>query len=505
MQIEVKKADVLILGAGLAGLYTALHIDKSKKIVISCKESLGLCNSYLAQGGIAGEITTDKEILEKHIRDTIIAVGGAYDFDAIQQLVYGASENLKELIHMGVPFDKDQEGNLLLTKEGGHSKRRILHAGGDATGLKIMETLIQLVKKCENITILENYMVYDLLMKDEQCFGAKLIHTQNTLCNVFATSTIIATGGIGAIYQDSTNAHGASGDGIAVAYRAGAKLNGMEFVQFHPTVFYDVTGTVKGQKFLISESVRGEGAYLLNINQERFMQKYDSRLELAPRDVVSQSILKELEKTNCPYVYIDARHLGKEFLKKRFPTIYAKCLEYGYKMEEDLIPVAPVEHFGIGGIKIDLDGKTSISHLFANGECASSGVHGANRLASNSLLECVVFGKKIANAVNQIPNETIYFWNDSQEITYSDVDFHTIRVAIRQIMSKYVFIARTTKGLAFAEERINEYIEKLKQNSCINIDYYRALNTATVAKLIVDAAIARKESLGSHLIVDEHE
>lgn len=502
MQVKIKKADVLILGAGLAGLYTALNIDKGKKIVIACKEALGLCNSNLAQGGIAGEMTTDKDILMKHMEDTILAVGGAYNLEAIQQLVYGASENLKELIDMGVPFDRDQEGNLLLTKEGGHSKRRILHAGGDATGLKIMETLIHLVKQCENITILENYMAYDLLMEDGKCFGAKLINMDNELCNVFATSTIMATGGIGAIYNDSTNAHGASGDGIAVAYRAGAELRGMEFVQFHPTVFYDITETVKGQKFLISESVRGEGAYLLNVNKERFMQNYDNRLELAPRDVVSQSILKELEKTNCPYVYIDARHLGKEFLKKRFPTIYAKCLEYGYKMEEDLIPVAPVEHFGIGGIKVDLDGKTSIPHLFANGECASSGVHGANRLASNSLLECVVFGKKIANSINKMENLDTRFWNISQEISYDNNDFHKIRVEIRKIMSKYVFIARTSKGLEFAREKINDYYQDLENHPCVNVDYYRAFNTVTVAKLITDAAIARKESLGSHLMVD---
>lgn len=502
MQIEVKKADVLILGAGLAGLYTALNIDKNKKIIIACKESLGLCNSNLAQGGIAGEMTTDQEVLSKHIEDTLVAVSGAYNLDAIQQLVYGASENLKQLIDMGVPFDRDQEGNLLLTKEGGHSKRRILHAGGDATGSKIMETLIHLIHQRENVTILENYMVYDLLMEDGICYGAKLINMNNELCNVFSSSTIMATGGIGAIYKDSTNAHGASGDGIAAAYRAGAEINGMEFVQFHPTVFYDVTGTIKGQKFLISESVRGEGAYLLNVNKERFMPKYDKRLELAPRDVVSQSILKELEKTNCPYVYIDARHLGKEFLERRFPTIYTKCFEYGYKMEEDLIPVAPVEHFGIGGIKINLDGKTSIPHLFANGECASSGVHGANRLASNSLLECVVFGKKIADNISKMEPTDIHFWNISQEVCYSECDFHDIRVEVRNIMSKYVFIARTSNGLEFAQKKINYYFDELKNHPLMNVDYYRALNTVTVAKLITDAAIARKESLGSHLMID---
>ncbi len=501
MQIETKKADVLILGAGLAGLYTALHIDPSKKIIIACKEALGLCNSYLAQGGIAGEISSDKEVLKKHIDDTIVAVSGAYDLDAITQLVYGAKENLTALINMGVPFDKDEEGNILLTKEGGHSKRRILHAGGDATGRKIMETLIALVQKCDNITIMENYMTYDLLIDKDTCCGAKLINMENELCNVFATSTIMATGGIGAVYKDSTNAHGASGDGIAVAYRAGAKIRGMEFVQFHPTVFYDVTNTIKGQKFLISEAVRGEGAYLLNINKERFMENYDKRLELAPRDVVSQAILKEMEKTNSDYVYIDARHLGKAFLEKRFPTIYAKCLENGYHMEKDVVPVAPVEHFGIGGIQVDLDGKTTIKNLFANGECASSGVHGANRLASNSLLECVVFGKKIANFINQLPKCTVHTFEVATINTKYERDFHQIRTKIRKVMSEDVFIARTTQGLENAKHIMDAYYQELAQNATLTVDYYRTLNTVTVAKLIIEAAISRKESLGSHLMV----
>lgn len=499
--ISNEKADVLILGAGLAGIYTALNIEKSKKIIIACKESLGLCNSNLAQGGIAGEISQDKDILAKHIEDTIVAVSGAYDLDAITKLVYGASENLKELIELGVPFDKDENGNILLTKEGGHSTRRILHAGGDATGKMIMETLIAIAKKCENITFLEEYMAYDLLVKDNKCYGAKLINSKNELCNVFATSTVMATGGIGAVYKDSTNAHGANGDGIAVAYRAGAKIRGMEFVQFHPTVFYDVTNTIKGQKFLISEAVRGEGAYLLNINKERFMDKYDKRLELAPRDVVSQAILKELEKTNSEYVYIDARHLGKEFLQKRFPTIYARCSEYGYQMEKDLVPVAPVEHFGIGGILINLDGETNIKGLFANGECASSGVHGANRLASNSLLECVVFGKQIATNINKMGNAEVRTYEALVDEVDTTKNYHDIRVDVRNTMSKYVFIARKNEELNLAKEKMNKYYDELSKVKTISFDYYRAYNTVTVAKLITDAALARKESLGSHLMV----
>lgn len=495
-------SDVLILGGGLAGLYTALNIDKSKKIIIASKEPLGLSNSYLAQGGIAGELNTDEKVLAKHIEDTLIAGSGLFDKDAIKELVYDASENLKMLIDLGVPFDVDENGKILLTREGGHSTRRILHAGGDATGKNIMETLIALIKKRENVTIIENYMLYNLIMKDNVCYGGELISMDNEFCNVFASSTLLATGGIGAIYKDSTNAHGATGDGIAAAYRAGAKLRGMEFVQFHPTVFYDVTGNIKGQKFLISEAVRGEGAYLLNINGERFMQKYDKRLELAPRDVVSQSIMKEMYDTWSQYVYIDARHLGKKFLMKRFPTIYEKCLESGYHMESDLIPVAPVEHFGIGGVQIDLDGETSITNLFANGECCSSGVHGANRLASNSLLECVVFGKKIAQKINEKPESEVESWDIEISFSVNNNNYHPIREEIRETMSKYVFIVRDTEGLHLAQRIIDRHYNNLCKHPFTTVDYYRALNIATVAKLITDAAEARKESIGCHLRIN---
>lgn len=501
-KIKNLMCDVLIVGGGLAGLYTALNINKNKNIIIATKEKLGLSNSNLAQGGIAGELNTDEDILAKHIEDTLIAGSGLFDEDAIRELVYDASENLQTLIDLGVPFDVDENGKILLTKEGGHSTRRILHAGGDATGRKIMETLIALIKNRKNITILEEYMLYDIIKDNDKCLGAKLITVENEFFNAYSASTIIATGGIGAVYSDSTNAHGATGDGIAACFRAGVELRGMEFVQFHPTVFYDVTGTIKGQKFLISEAVRGEGAYLLNINQERFMQKYDKRLELAPRDVVSQSIMKEMYDTWSQYVYIDARHLGKEFLQKRFPTIYGKCDEYGYKMETDLIPVAPVEHYGIGGIQIDLNGQTSLKNLYANGECCSSGVHGANRLASNSLLECIVFGKKIAEHINKKVQEEVNVIDEEIIYSVNKYNYHPIREEIRNTMNKYVFIVRDTEGLHLAQSIINRHYNNLCKHPFTTVDYYRALNIATVAKLITDAAEARKESIGCHLRIN---
>lgn len=501
---KIKKltADVLILGGGLAGLYTALNIDKDKKIIIASKEPLGKSNSYLAQGGIAGEINTDEKVLAKHIEDTLIAGSGLFDEDAIKELVYDASENLQMLIDLGVPFDVDKDGNILLTKEGGHSTRRILHAGGDATGKNIMETLIGLIRERENVTIIENYMIYDLIVKNNKCYGGMLISMDNEFLNVFASSTLLATGGIGAVYRDSTNAHGATGDGIAAAFRKGVALRGMEFVQFHPTVFYDVTGTIKGQKFLISEAVRGEGAYLVNINGERFMEKYDKRLELAPRDVVSQAIMKEMYDTWSQYVCIDARHLGKEFLMHRFPTIYQKCSESGYLMEKDFIPVAPVEHYGIGGVQIDLNGETSMPNLYANGECCSSGVHGANRLASNSLLECIVFGKRIASAINKKEHSKIDTWDIEINYSVNKYNYHPIREEIRDTMSKYVFVVRDSEGLNLAKSIIDRHYKNLCKYPFTTVDYYRALNIATVAKLITEAALARKESIGCHLRIN---
>jgi aspartate oxidase len=276
----------------------------------------------------------------------------------------------------------------------------------------------------------------------------------------------------------------------------------MEFVQFHPTVFYDVKNEFRGQKFLISEALRGEGAILRNIEGNRFMAKYDERLELAPRDVVSLSIYKEMYDTWSDYVYLDARHLGKEFLKDRFPTIYQKCLNFGYHMESDLIPIAPQEHYGIGGIKIDLNGKTSMANLYANGECSNSGVHGANRLASNSLLECLVFGKRIANVINQSKPQRPLYWDVKEARIYKPYNYHHIRQDIRNAMQQFAFIVRKKEGLEIALKIISNHYQALLKYPVLSVDYYRALNIATVAKLIVQAALARKESIGCHYRID---
>lgn len=500
--IPYKVCDVVIVGSGLAGLYTAMHLDPNLNVYVVTKEKIDASNSYLAQGGIAGEISTDPNVLEQHIKDTIIAAGGMYDEQAIHELVYDAKENLEYLINLGVPFDLDSKGKIELTKEGGHASRRILHAGGDATGMMIMLTMYQKIKECKNVKIFEDQMMYDLIKDGEKCIGVKLISQNNELINIFASHVVMATGGLGFVYKDSTNAVTATGDGVAAAYRAGVEIANMEFVQFHPTVFFDVTETAKGHKFLISEALRGEGAFLRNIDGERFMSKYDKRLELAPRDIVSQSIVKEMYDTWSNHVYIDARHLGKEFLMKRFPTIYNKCAEFGYHMEEDMIPVAPVEHYACGGIKVGLNGETSLENLYACGECSCTGVHGANRLASNSLLECLVFGKRIAMKINKQKPSVQKVFDLSIRKNSNHFNYHSTRSEIRSMMNQYVFIVRNKEGLELAEKVINRHYNNLVKHPYTTIDYYRTLNIATVAKIIVDAALARKESIGCHLRID---
>jgi L-aspartate oxidase len=500
--LEQLTTDVLILGAGLSGLYTALNIDESKQVLIIAKEPLGISNSSLAQGGIAGEMEQNEELLAKHIEDTLVAGAGLYDPDAIRELVYAARENIQTLIQLGVPFDVDQNGKILLTKEGGHSKRRILHAGGDATGREIMITLARHIASRKNVTIIENYMFYDLIHQDNICYGGKIINKEGDIKVIFSKETVVATGGIGAVYKDSTNSHGATGDGIAACFRAKVDIRNMEFVQFHPTVFYDVEKKLKGQKFLISEAIRGEGAYLRNIEGERFMTKYHDSGELAPRDIVSQAIHREMYDTWSEYVLLDVRHLDVAFLKTRFPTIYQKCLESRYQMENDLIPVAPVEHYGIGGISIDIDGKTSMKNLYANGECSNSGVHGANRLASNSLLECLVYGKRISVCLNGSKEslKTI----ETSEITEDQkpYSYHVIRTGVRNLMDQYVGVVRTHEGLMLAQGVIEKHFINLNKYPLLTEDYYRALNITTTALLIVNAALARPVSIGCHFRVN---
>lgn len=495
------RTDIVIVGAGLAGLYTALNIDSNKRIDIIVKEDFKDTNSRLAQGGIAGELEHVEENLKAHFEDTLKAGSYMNDKEAVKILVDEASVNIKRLIDYNVEFDTDDFGNVLLTKEGGHSSRRILHAGGDKTGSDIMKVLRALCRNKENIHIHENTMALELITSNNYCMGVSTLKENKETIHFLADQTVLATGGIGNIYGATTNSTSATADGIGLSYRANVEIEKMEFIQFHPTAFHN-EHSLHRQKFLISEAVRGEGAYLLNSENERFMEKYDERLELAPRDKVSQSIYKEMYDTWTDHVYLDARHLGKEFLSKRFPTIYNHLLERGYNMESDLIPVSPVEHFFVGGIKVDVCGHTSMKQLYAVGECSSTGVHGANRLASNSLLECIVFGNRIANDINKIKasNQT-YESNIKQYKTYN-YNYIPMKKKLGMIMDEYVGIVRTEQGLLTAQSQIKKMEQDLNTYPNNSKYYFEALNMVQTSLLIVQAALERVDSIGCHYRID---
>ncbi|MDF2698757.1 MAG: nadB [Haloplasmataceae bacterium] len=494
----MEKYDVIVVGSGLAGLYTALNVTRRKKVLLITKDKLNLSNSFLAQGGIAGELFESDESYQKHIDDTLIAGSYLNDVDALKVLVYESSHNLNKLINYGVNFDKDANGNILLTREGGHSERRILHAGGDATGKAIVDSLIPLVMHKANIDILEYSMVIDLIIQEDQCIGVKVLN-DNKIKDITAPFTVLCTGGIGDIYKNTTNPIVAKGDGIAIAHRAGAKIENMEFIQFHPTAFFNKE---TGPRFLISEAMRGEGGTLLNVEGHRFMHKYHLLLELAPRDIVSQSIYREMYDTWSDHVYLDVRHLDPNFLQNRFPTIYNRCLENGIDITKDLIPVSPVEHFSCGGIVVDLKGETTIKNLFASGECADSGVHGANRLASNSLLECTVWGRRIAKYINELDTVLDRSSIVEEEVTISNYTYRDIRLQIKDIMERYVGIVRTEKNLISAKEVISKILNDLKKDRKSCMAYFELLNMATVSMIIIESALNRKESVGCHYRID---
>jgi L-aspartate oxidase len=490
------KTDTIIIGAGLAGIYTALNIDSNKRVDIIVKEDLHDTNSRLAQGGIAGELELNHENIEAHMNDTLKAGSYLNDKEAVKVLVEEASHNINKLMEFNVQFDRDKDGSILLTREGGHSTRRILHAGGDSTGKDIMAALKQECEKRTNIYIHENTMAIELIHDNNVCYGVSCLKDDETI-HFNGENTVIATGGIGNIYGSTTNSVSATADGIGLALRSDVVIEKMEFVQFHPTAFHNGMSKYR-QKFLISEAVRGEGAYLLNSENVRFMQKYDERLELAPRDKVSQSIYREMYDTWTDHVFLDARHLEKDFLEKRFPTIYNHLKKEGYRMDTDLIPVSPVQHFNVGGVKTDLTGKTSMKRLYANGECASNGVHGANRLASNSLLECIVFGNRIANEINATKTTESTFKSKNMKYQTYNYNYIPMKKKLGMLMDEYVGIVRKEEGLDFAKIEIQKMENNLIKYPNNSKHYYEALNMVQTALLIIEAALQRTESIGCH-------
>lgn len=498
------KKDVLVIGSGLSGLYTALHIDSCYDIAVVSKETVEKSNSFLAQGGIASCMNAEDSYLE-HLKDTFKAGANVNDFDAVSLLVKEAPSEIHKLIELGVEFDKDENGMILTTLEGGHSHRRILHANGDATGKIIMETVVLQAIHKKNIRIFEESMAIHIVMKADGQVAGVIILQNNQKIFIQTSILVIATGGIGALYQDTTNHSFSTGDGIALAAQAGCELVNMCFIQFHPTAYYSSSSQ---QRFLISEALRGEGGILRNHLREAFMVNYDGRGDLAPRDIVARSIEKEIRMSNQKHVWLDMTHKDKAFLMKRFPSIYQYLSKQNIYMEKDFIPVAPVAHYFVGGIMADLNGATNVQGIYACGEVSSTGVHGANRLASNSLLECIVFGKRVALHINETLKQEANSMKD-QDISIEksmekSVDYKrcqnmdvAMKEVIQRIMSEHVGIVRTQKGLEEAYRDMQEVFESLTETSVGCQVYYELLNMCQVSMAIIEDAM-RQESIGCH-------
>ncbi|MCD5414951.1 MAG: L-aspartate oxidase [Clostridiales bacterium] len=492
------KYDVVIIGTGIAGLYTALCIDERYKILLMSKDTIETTNTYLAQGGIATAVdNNDKDIFYE---DTVKAGTYHNDIIAAKVLIDDSFENTQQLINLGISFDTDEEGNIEYIKEGGHSRKRILHSK-DATGREIIETLDKRINEKKNVTVLENTYAIDVLTTENTCIGV-LIKEDKGLSAALSKTTVIATGGLGQVYKQTTNSRVATGDGLAIAHRAGAKLLDMEFVQFHPTALYDPK---REDVFLISEAVRGEGAILRNHKGEPFMTKYHELRDLAPRDVVSKSIATELIIEKQEHVFLDITHRDKDFIKKRFPNIFTHCLERGIDISKEYIPVNPVQHYIMGGIRTDTSGRTNINNLFAAGEVACTGVHGANRLASNSLLEGLVFAKRVAKEINcitpKIKRKHVKIECDLKNKEMKDDEFVEAREKIREVMKKHVFILRKEKGLQKALKIIKKVKQKFSNAKSRGVEDYTTMNMIAITEIIIESALKRTKSLGAHVLV----
>jgi len=499
-KLEKEECDVIIIGSGVAGLYSAINLDKNMKIFIISKEAIAENNSYLAQGGIAAAITQD-DLPEYHYEDTIKAGAGKCDDEAVAVLVEQAPKDVEILCNIGTNFDRNPDGSLTTTREGGHRRFRIIHALGDATGREVVDSLARECKTRNNITIKENCFAVDIVTFRDKYDGL-LIKQHNKHSYIRSKAIICASGGVGQVYKNTTNASVITGDGIAMAYRAGAELTDMEFVQFHPTAMY--SEKTEEQKFLISEAVRGEGGILRNIEGKRFMPEYHEMAEVAPRDIVARAIFAEMKKARSPYVYLDVTHKDPEFIRKRFPNIYKHCLDRGIDINRQYIPVCPVQHYFMGGIKTDLWGQTNIGGLYACGEAANTGVHGANRLASNSLLEGLVFGRRCAEIINatigDIKPSEIELVNRRDYSNLEDVE--EIRGHIKELMNDHAGIERHEKDMVMALNRVNSYIAQLEHSSLESETAMETINMAYIASMILKAAIRRKESIGSHYRLD---
>ncbi|MGM0471521.1 MAG: L-aspartate oxidase [Bacillota bacterium] len=496
-ELEEVRTDFLVIGSGAAGLFSALNLADAGEVLLLTKEQLKDCNTEYAQGGIAAVISED-DTPKSHYRDTVAAGAGLCNPQAVEILVNEGRQRINDLLNLGVNFDR--EGTEVdLTQEGAHSCRRILHANGDATGAEIRSSLIEQVLATDQIKVEPNTFVIDLLTKEERCYGVIAYDKVNDrYLAYYAQAVILATGGAGELYEVTSNPAVATGDGIAMAYRAGAEMMDLEFIQFHPTVL----NADAAADFLISEAVRGEGGKLLNQAGDRFMTEYHQLAELAPRDVVARAIYDQIESSQLDHVYLDVTELEPDFIKQRFPTIYKTCLQAGIEMSEDYIPVRPGAHYLMGGIKTNIVGETNISGLYACGETASLGVHGANRLASNSLLDGLVYAYRTAQQVRARMQESNLNY-DQLEIKYQQQsrgaakDVTEIKSQLQSLLIDQVGIIRSQDKLEMAKDKLEEWAQYLEYDFS-SPAVYEVQNLITVALLVVRAALIREESRGAH-------
>lgn len=491
-----KKTDFIIIGSGIAGLRAAIELAPEGEVCILSKDEPSESNTEYAQGGIAVALS-DEDRVSFHYEDTIAAGDGLCNEEAVNILVIEGPARIQELICWGTEFDREGT-KLAFTREAAHSKRRVLHAHGDSTGKEIIRALLKKARTIPNIKFMPYTYTISLIVEDDLCIGiAALNEKNNERFALYGRSVLLATGGCGRIYAETTNPPFATGDGMAIAYNGGAEMMDMEFVQFHPTSLY----LPDSPRFLLTEALRGEGAYLINSNSKRFMKNYHPKAELAPRDVVSRAIIQETARSGIRWVYLDLTHLDGEFIKNRFPQIYHTCLTFNLDITKEYIPIHPAAHYMMGGIKTDVWGRTSLKGLYAAGETACTGVHGANRLASNSLLEGLVFGARCGQGIikdrREIPSVPQYYSIKEENLHWPLDRFELLRREINRIMWDKVGIIRHANGLNKAHDRL----EQAKPPSPVQLKsrfQLETLNMLTVAKLTVCSAIFRKESRGGH-------
>jgi L-aspartate oxidase len=505
--------DVLVIGSGAAGLTLAISLAQHTKVAVLSKNALNQGSTWFAQGGIAA-VLDDQDSIQAHVADTLDAGAGLCHEDAVRFTVENSKAAIEWLIKQGVNFTKESgKEDYHLTQEGGHSHRRIIHSA-DATGRAVHSTLIEQVKQQPNIDLFENHIAVNLITQADtnsrklRCTGAYVLNNQSDEIHVFqAKVVVLACGGASKVYLYTTNLDGASGDGIAMAWRAGCRIANMEFNQFHPTCLYHP----QTKNFLISEALRGEGALLRLPNGERFMQRFDERAELAPRDIVARAIDYEMKRLGCDCLYLDISHKSHEFITEHFPTVYARCLELGIDITKQPIPVVPAAHYTCGGIVVNKEGLTDLQNLYAIGETSFTGLHGANRLASNSLLECVVYAQSAGQRILQtlpgiLSPDNSNPW-DTSRVTDSDEDVVISHNwdELRRFMWDYVGIVRTHKRLERAWHRIKllkKEIAEYYSNYKVSSDLVELRNLSTVAELIIRSALERKESRGLHYSLD---